>query len=173
MTQPQLVPKSFWSVLSLALLALGLIVGAIMFIAPILASRKPTPPPVQVPTPAAISTRNEQFKARLAAAADVVITRSPFAPARPPKVAAPRIPATYGGPSIIGTVNDEVFFSDGTRIAKGQAANGIEILNINGPWTVELRWSGGTYTVTLVERRPINFQQSPMTRDTVFDVQRN
>lgn len=132
----------------------------------------PAPPAVEPLSDAKIKVREREFHDRLATAADKVIKRSPFHPPVEPVEAAPRVPAFYGGPAIVGVAGGSVYFADSSgstkRIPAGATVDGIEVIKIDAPWSVTLGWSGGKYDVPMLERKPVSFDQSPMIKDTLF-----
>lgn len=115
----------------------------------------------------AASTRAQQ-QTQLASAARSIEHRSPFAPPRPPEPPKPAVPPRYAGSSVVGVAANSVYFADGRRIPVGKAEGDVEVISINAPWSVKVRWSGGEYDVTLVDREPIRFDQADWTKDTLF-----
>lgn len=130
--------------------------------------RSDVAPSVEPWTSQQITERRGVTKSTLSGWASAVTARSPFYPPKPPEEPKPPIPPKYAGPAMAGVVANTVYFTDGKKIALGQAEGGVEVLAINAPWSVRLRWSGGEFDVTLVERQPIRFDQSPMLKDTLF-----
>jgi hypothetical protein len=131
-------------------------------------SRAQVPPSVEPWTSEQIAERRGATRGMIASRARVIDGRSPFYPARPPEPPKPAVPARYGGPALAGVVANTVYFTDGKKVGLGQAEGGVEVLSISAPWSVRLRWSGGEYDVTLVDRQPIRFDQSPVVKDTLF-----
>ena len=67
----------------------------------------------------------------------------------PPPPPAPSAPSKYAGPGIRGILGEEVFFESGKRIKSGESADGVDVLRINGPFSVRLGWRTGEYEVNL------------------------
>jgi len=130
--------------------------------------RAEAPATVEAWTPAQVSARRAATGLALAGGARKVEARSPFYPPKPPEVPKPAIPPRYGGPALVGVAANAVYFADGKKIGLGQSEGGIEVVSISAPWSVRLRWSGGEFDVTLIERQPIRFDQSTMMKDTLF-----
>jgi hypothetical protein len=72
--------------------------------------------------------------------------------------ATPRTPTRYDGPAIQAIVLEEVWFADGTRVAKGAKKGDIEVLEVNAPWDAKLRWRGGEFVVPLFARDKVVFR---------------
>ncbi|MCU0688977.1 MAG: hypothetical protein MUE97_04470 [Phycisphaerales bacterium] len=115
-----------------------------------------------------VLARRSAFGQQLASAGGRLVERSPFAPPKPPEPEKPKIPPRYAGPAVVGVAGGQVFFADGKRIAVGVERDGIKVLSLDAPWSVRLGWSGGEYDVTLLERRPVRFDEAGRVRDTLF-----
>ncbi|MCK6475512.1 MAG: hypothetical protein L6Q35_01630 [Phycisphaerales bacterium] len=61
-------------------------------------------------------------------------------------------PATYGGPSIIATVNDTLWFNDGTRVKVGEKSGEVKVVSLRAPWEATLEWRGKEFVVPFFER---------------------
>ena len=70
-------------------------------------------------------------------------------PPPPPPPPPPSAPSKYAGPGIRGILGEEVFFESGKRIKSGESADGVDVLRINGPFSVRLGWRTGEYEVNL------------------------
>lgn len=66
--------------------------------------------------------------------------------------APPPLPSSYGGPGIIGMVNDTVWFSDGARVKVGESSGDIKVVKLNAPWDATINWKGADFTVKFFER---------------------
>ncbi|MFN7375209.1 MAG: hypothetical protein ACK54T_07750 [bacterium] len=130
--------------------------------------RQPRATPVEPLSDKDIAAKRSAFTEQLASAGRTLEHRSPFAPPRPVEPPKPKVPAKYAGPALVGVAGGQVFFADGARIAVGQTKGAVEVVSLDAPWSVRLRWSGGEYDVPLLERRPVNFNQTPAPRDTLF-----
>lgn len=64
----------------------------------------------------------------------------------------PRVPTVYAGPSVVAMINDAVWFSNGTRIAKGEKDGDLKVLEIDAPWSAQVEWRGSEFTVRLFDR---------------------
>lgn len=65
-------------------------------------------------------------------------------------------PTRYGGPAIVGMINDQVWFSDGKRLGSADdAAGGLKVISINAPWSARLEWEGGEFEVEFIARSPL------------------
>lgn len=66
----------------------------------------------------------------------------------------PPPPSSYGGPPVIGMVNDSVWFSDGTRLKVGEAPEGagVKVLAVEPPWGAKVLWKGVEFSVSLFDR---------------------
>ena len=83
-------------------------------------------------------------------------------PPPPPPPPPPSAPSKYAGPGIRGILGNEVFFESGKRIKTGESADGVDVLRINGPFSVRLGWRTGEYEVNLfAEEVPDFFGKSP------------
>lgn len=87
--------------------------------------------------------------------------RSLFAVPPPPrprtdvaKKSTPR-PTRYGGPSVIGMVNNQVWLANGDRISEGESKGGVRVLALNAPWSARLEWDGAEFEVDLFARTPL------------------
>jgi hypothetical protein len=122
-----------------------------------------------VAKPAAAGGAEQQRALQYASAVDTFVKqvdgRSLFfvpsapPPPRPPPVAVadsqpkpPAPPSTYGGPSIIGMLNDSVWFSDGSKLKTGEASDTVKVVRLDSPWGAVLEWKGVEFTVGLFER---------------------
>lgn len=64
----------------------------------------------------------------------------------------PRAPTVYAGPSVVAMINDAVWFSNGTRIAKGEKDGDLKVVDIDAPWSAQVEWRGSEFTVKLFDR---------------------
>jgi hypothetical protein len=72
------------------------------------------------------------------------------------------VPSKYAGPGIRGILGNEVFFDSGKRIKVGESADGVDVLKINGPFSIRLGWKTGEYEVSLfAEEIPEFFGTAP------------
>jgi len=71
----------------------------------------------------------------------------------PATATVPPSPATYGGPAIIGMVNDTVWFDNGVKLSAGGEKKGdLEVVRTGAPWEATLRWRGVEFAVPLFDR---------------------
>jgi len=83
-------------------------------------------------------------------------------PPPPPPPPPPSAPSKYAGPGIRGILGNEVFFDNGSRIKVGDSGDGVNVLKINGPFSVRLGWRSGEYEVSLfAEQVPDFFGTAP------------
>jgi hypothetical protein len=61
-------------------------------------------------------------------------------------------PTSYGGPTIIAMVGDQVWFDDDTRLRTGEESGSLEVVSVRAPWSARLRWRGEEFTETLFDR---------------------
>jgi hypothetical protein len=91
------------------------------------AIRKPTPPPApRDDTP--------------------IVKSEPSQPSGPPPA-----PRNYRGPTPTAIIGDEVHFVGDLRLKVGEEGDGVKVVSVDPPWSAELSYSGGTYTVPLFE----------------------
>ncbi len=64
----------------------------------------------------------------------------------------PPTPPRYTGPSVRFLVGNEVYFHDGLRIKLGEEKQGVRVLAVDAPWTVNVAYAGGEYELTVFER---------------------
>ena len=90
-------------------------------------------------------------------------------PPRPPRPELPRVvekdepppppparsgpPATYGGPSILFVLGNEVWFHDGLRLAVGEQDKGVSVISADPPWSVRLGYADGEYDLEIFKRK--------------------
>ncbi len=70
--------------------------------------------------------------------------KEPTGPPPPPPT-----PLNYTGPSVRFLLGNEVYFHDGLRIKLGEEKQGIRILAVDPPWTVNVAHAGGEYELTV------------------------
>lgn len=116
-----------------------------------------------------VQAKRSAFSQQLASAATKIKDRSPFVVPLPPEPPKPKVPPKYAGPALVGVAGGQVFFADGKRIGLGETKDGIEVLSLNAPWSVRLRWSGGEYDVALLDRQPVRFDDITRVKDTLFN----
>lgn len=62
-------------------------------------------------------------------------------------------PARYGGPSVIGLLNDMVWFSDKRQaIVGGEAVGDLRVISTDAPWSVTVIWQGVEFDVPFLAR---------------------
>lgn len=62
-------------------------------------------------------------------------------------------PAQYGGPSVIGLLNDKVWFSDKRQaIVGGEAVGDLRVVSTDAPWSVTVIWQGVEFDVPFLAR---------------------
>ncbi len=83
------------------------------------------------------------------------------APGPPPP---PPTPPNYTGPSIRFLLGNEVYFHEGLRIKLGEEKQGIRILAVDPPWTVNVAHAGGEYEIPVFERSFPGIEKPPATR---------
>lgn len=108
--------------------------------------------------------RHTAFEGGLVVSDQRIDARAPFGITRPPVAEKPKtsVPTRYGGSAIVGVVNDTVLLADGRRIAVGAADGDVEVVSLDLPWSVTVRWMGGEFPVNLFERGTVNLEQ-PLT----------
>lgn len=149
-------------------IVIGVLIAAAVIIAPAIKIAMQEPVAAIEPLPASrLTQRTTEHRDLLASGLNRVRDRSPFAPKIVEAPPAPPVPVRYGGPAVVGVAGGKVYFADGRRIIEGEENDGLKVLGISAPWTVRLGWSNGEYDVTLLERNPVRFDQSP-SRDALF-----
>ena len=76
----------------------------------------------------------------------------------------PPPPPNYTGPSVRFLVGNEVYFHDGLRIKLGEEKQGIRILAVDAPWTVNVAHAGGEYELTVFEQLVHGIEKPPSKR---------
>ena len=62
-------------------------------------------------------------------------------------------PARYGGPKVIGLLNDTVWFSDKRQaIVGGEAVGDLRVISTDAPWSVTVQWQGVEFDVPFLAR---------------------
>ncbi|MDP1660990.1 MAG: hypothetical protein Q8L55_03660 [Phycisphaerales bacterium] len=170
--RPSLPPAAFSALAGGAIVVSAIIV--LLVYAPVVSLLTAAAPPVVEPlSQQSVKAREKEFGDRIAAAAGKVVRRSPFHPPLIPEAPAPVVPTYYGGPSIVGVAGGAVYFADSTttkRIFLGETIDGVEVIKIDAPWSVTLGWRGGKFEVAMLDRKPVSFDQSPMIKDTLFNL---
>ncbi len=64
----------------------------------------------------------------------------------------PPTPPRYTGPSVRFLVGNEVYFHDGLRIKLGEEKQGVRVLAVDAPWTVNVAYAGGEYELPVFKR---------------------
>lgn len=168
LVHPPLMQPRAWSLIAMGLLAVTALLLIVMLTPIVRTWSTPVPPSVEPLSDAKVKIRKNEFSTRITSATEKVKTRSPFAPPAIAAAPVPKVPARYGGPSVIGIAAGQVYFSDGQRINVGQTHDEIEVISLNAPWSVTLGWRGGSYEVTLLERNPVSFSEPSLLKDTLF-----
>lgn len=99
------------------------------------------PPAPQVPKPPTLVKKDES---------------SGPAPPPPP-------PPNYTGPTVRFLLGNEVYFHAGLRIKLGEEKQGIRILAVDPPWTVNVAHAGGEYELTVFNQIHIGIEEPPGT----------
>ena len=76
----------------------------------------------------------------------VIVERPKLVEPPPPDLGPPPPPATYTGPAPTSVIGDVVAFGS-IRIRVGESSDGIKVLSVNAPYSVEVEHMRGTYTV--------------------------
>lgn len=145
-----------WITLAVALLTLLLLV---LNVWPLVRLRMNPPPPIAEARPD--DPLLKTFAAAVTADLDQIRGRSLFGDPPPPRPrteivrkTSPR-PTRYGGPAVIGMINNRVFLANGERLGEGESAGGVKVLALNAPWSARLEWEGGEFEVDLFPRNPL------------------
>ncbi|MBT8485257.1 MAG: hypothetical protein HKO59_00255 [Phycisphaerales bacterium] len=72
-------------------------------------------------------------------------------PAPPPPVVAPRKPQ-YSGPAVKGFAGGKVWFAGDMRIGLGEKQSGLEVIEVDAPWKVVIKYGGWEYELPLFNR---------------------
>ena len=86
--------------------------------------------------------------------------KEPSGPPPPPPT-----PPNYTGPSVRFLLGNEVYFQDGLRIKLGEEKQGIRILAVDPPWTVNVAHAGGEYELTVFKHFFRGIEEPPATRN--------
>ncbi len=78
-----------------------------------------------------------------------------------PEPVAPTVPVSYGGPSILFVLGDEVWFHNGMTLRVGEEDQGVKVIASNAPWSVRLGHGGGEYDVPLFQKAFPGLLDSP------------
>ncbi len=76
----------------------------------------------------------------------------------------PPTPPRYTGPSVRFLVGNEVYFHDGLRIRLGEEKQGVKVLGVDAPWTVNVAYAGGEYELTVFDRIHYGIEEPSATR---------
>jgi hypothetical protein len=82
---------------------------------------------------------------------------------KPAPTGPPPPPANYTGPSPIGIFGQEAWFNppragEGVlRVRVGETKDDLELLEVDPPWSVKVKYQRGEYTVSLFERKDESF----------------
>ena len=128
---------------------------------------------VESPTPSAItaSDNSDQHQAKLFASQidgrTAFYTPDPPPPPRPPDPVMrdegprdPPKPTSYGGPKIVATINDAVWFDNGKRVAVGKEDGGVKVIEVRAPWEVVVLWKEVEFRVPLFDRDKLIYPES-------------
>lgn len=89
-----------------------------------------------------------------------------FAPSPPPRRDArlasddnaPKAPARYGGPALIGFANDAAYFADGRMLRVGDDSDPtLKIKKVEPPWGAVVVWEGAEFSISLFDRDRLVF----------------
>ena len=79
----------------------------------------------------------------------------------------PRKPTSYGGPKIIGMMDDRIWFANGQTLAVGgDEERGIRVVAWNPPWSATIEWEEVEFEVGLFERTTEKFLDPVPDEDT-------
>lgn len=116
------------------------------------------PGELKVVSPEHLAQRKARFAQRNTLGQERITARWPFYNVPPKVVSKPTepVPARYGGPALIAMVNGAAWFQDGKRLRPGDAeVDGLQVIEVNAPWSARVKWRGGEFTVTLFDRDPV------------------
>ncbi|MBA4039500.1 MAG: hypothetical protein C0468_04125 [Planctomyces sp.] len=136
--------------------ALAILVGVAVMLPGLLASVSQTAAePTATKAPAAMpDAAGRRFDPSLRAAERLLGARSPFYPVRvappPPEELTEE---NYDGPRLIAMINGAAWFEDGSRLEPGEIGlGGLEVVELDAPWGVRVRYRGNVFTLSLFER---------------------
>ena len=67
-------------------------------------------------------------------------------------------PSSYAGPALIAIVGDVAWFEGGTRLAlDDDEARGLDVIDLDAPWSARVRWKGVEFSVPLFDRTTARF----------------
>lgn len=128
---------------------------------------------VESPTPSAITASDNSGQHQVKSFVSQVDGRSAFYtpdPPPPPRAPDPVVrdegpreppkPTSYGGPKIVATINDAVWFDNGKRVAVGKDEGGVTVVEIRAPWEVVVLWKEVEFRVPLFDRDKLIYPES-------------
>ena len=62
-------------------------------------------------------------------------------------------------------MGNEVYFHDGLRIKLGEEKQGVCVLAVDAPWTVNVAYAGGEYELTVFKQIHYGIEEPTATRD--------
>ncbi|GJQ30889.1 MAG: hypothetical protein HBSAPP03_27730 [Phycisphaerae bacterium] len=150
--------------LACAALALVLLLAPLWDLGVALYGPRPTIPPIKA---AAENTtkRKAAFEVYAAQTKGRSLFYNPKAVSAAPPVAVENPtpedtrPRSYGGPSIVAMVFDEVWFADGKRLKVGGDSDGdVRVVAMQPPWSATIAWRGVEFPVSFFERGNVVFK---------------
>ncbi len=73
----------------------------------------------------------------------------------------PPTPTNYTGPSVRFLVGNEVYFRNKLRIKLGEEKQGVRVLAVDPPWTVNVAHAGGEYELTVFKHTSRGIEEPP------------
>jgi hypothetical protein len=86
---------------------------------------------------------------------EMVDGRSWFYEPKPPEAVADKtpVPKKYSGPQLTHIINGTAYFADGQKISPSEPkSKTLELVKSNAPWSITVKWEGGTFDVDLFKR---------------------
>lgn len=76
-------------------------------------------------------------------------------PAAPPPPPGPTVAPPYRGPAVEAAIGDEVWFTGELRVAVNETLNGLTVVAVNLPWSVDVKYGGWPYTLDIFPKSEI------------------
>lgn len=138
------------------LVALGLLVAtiviAVLVIMPVYSMYK-SPPKLGAGSRATAQAVSK-FHDSMTRSVEMVDGRSWFYEPKPPQLDTKVIIAKrYEGPQLLAFINGTAWFADGQRISASEPkSKTLELVKSNAPWSITVKWEGGTFDVDLFKK---------------------
>lgn len=141
----------------LGLVVIGLLVAtiviAVLVVMPVYSMYKS--PPKLVTATRATAQAVDKFHDSMTRSVEMVDGRSWFYEPKAPEalVDKPKVAARYAGPQLLAFINGTAWFADGQKISATEPkSKTLELVKSNAPWSITVKWEGGTFDVDLFKK---------------------